>query len=79
MRWQKEKDPLSPGRTEGTRGLGALFLLALAVGALSFLSFRLFDSEAGTGDVSRAVSYFEEFFDENDAIAVFLGWEGEGE
>ena len=79
MRWQKEKDPLAPGRAAGTRGLGGLFLLALAVGALSFLSFRLFDSEAGTGDVSRRVSYFEEFFEENDAVAVFLGWEGSEE
>ena len=75
MRWQKEKDPLLPGRTEKERGF--LPLLGLAAAALTFFSFLLWDGESTGGDISRAVSYFEDFFSENEAIAVFLGWEGE--
>ena len=76
MRWEKDKDPLTPGRERKTGG-GHLFpiLGALAVG-LTVCSFLLWDDRLGTGDVSLAVSHFEEFFTENDAIAVFLGWVG---
>ena len=76
MRWQKEKDPLIPGRSE--KGGGAFFLsLCGALAALlTVFSFLLWDDRMGTGDLSLAVSHFEEFFSENEAIAVFLGWEG---
>ena len=76
MRFQKEKDPLAPGKTAaGGRGV-SLSLVGFLAALLTLLSFVLWEGDGGTGDVSRAVSYFEEFFDENEAIAVFLGWEG---
>ena len=75
MRWLKEKDPLAPKGAPPFHG-GTLLLLVLAAGILSLFSFWTFDARDGTGDVGRAVSYFEDFFSENDAIAVFLGWEG---
>lgn len=74
MRWQKEKDPLAPGRAEKLPK--AIPFLGLAAALLTLFSFLLWDEDALGGDVSRAVSYFEEFFSENEAIAVFLGWEG---
>lgn len=77
MRWQKEKDPLIPGRTGEHRPSFPVFGIALLAGVLTFSAFLLWDDSEGTGDISRAVSYFEEFFDQNGAIAVFLGWEGE--
>jgi hypothetical protein len=79
MRWQKEKDPLAPkdapsfGRNVGFPTLCLLGLLTIGLTVASFLLFR---EGEGSGDISRAVSYFEDFFDENEAIAVFLGWEG---
>ncbi len=79
MRWQKEKDPLAPrGAPSLGRGVGlpVLGLLGLLTFGLTVTSFFLFREGEGTGDISRAVSYFEEFFNENEAIAVFLGWEG---
>ena len=76
MRWQKDKDPLSPGREGGTGG-GRLFsLLGVLAVLLTVCSFLLWDEKLGEGDISLAVSHFEEFFTENDAIAVFLGWVG---
>lgn len=72
MRWEKE-----PPRGERHWTGGALLpLLGLTACLLSILSFALFDESEGVGDVSRSVSYFEDFFDENESIAVFLGWEG---
>ena len=75
MRWQKEKDPLVPGRTEGAHRI--IPLLGLLAAFFTLLSFFLWDDGAVGGEISRTVSYFEDFFDENEAIAVFLGWEGE--
>ena len=77
MRWQKEKDPLAPGKTGAHRSGASLPLVGLLAVLLMLSSFFLWDGSEGTGDVSHAVSYFEEFFSENEAIAVFLGWEGE--
>ena len=77
MRWQKDKDPLVPGRAGSDRPPFPISLVALAACALMLFSFYLWDGTAGTGDVSCAVSYFADFFSENDAIAVFLGWSGE--
>lgn len=77
MRSQKEKDPLSPGKTAGERSsVSPLSLFGLFAVLLTVISFLVWDESTGTGDVSRTVSYFEDFFDENQAIAVFLGWEG---
>lgn len=77
MRWQKERDPLAPGRESGERSFSSLTFFGLFAIILTVISFFVWDKDTGTGDVSRAVSYFEDFFDENQAIAVFLGWEGE--
>ena len=78
MRWQKEKDPLSPGRSYEERGaFSSLPFFGILAVFFTVISFFLWDAEGGTGDVSRAVSYFEDFFTENEAIAVFLGWEGQ--
>ena len=76
MRWQKERDPLIPGRSE--KGGGGFFvsLFGVLAALLTVCSFLLWDDRTGTGDLSLAVSRFEEFFNENEAIAVFLGWEG---
>ena len=77
MRWQKEKDPLSPGRScEGRGVFSPLPFFGVLALVFTVVSFFLGDAEGGTGDMSRAVSYFEDFFTENEAIAVFLGWEG---
>ena len=76
MRFSKEKDPLAPGKTAAEGKGGYLPLFGFLAAILTLFSFFLWEGEGGTGDVSRAVSYFEEFFDENEAIAVFLGWEG---
>ena len=77
MRWQKERDPLTPGREGGARGGVTLSLVGLLAVLLTLSSFLLWDGRESAGDVGRAVSYFEDFFSENEAIAVFLGWEGE--
>ena len=78
MRWQKEKDPLSPGRKGEERSLSSpLLLFGLLAVLLTVISFFVWNGDTGTGDVGRAVSYFEDFFSENEAVAVFLGWEGE--
>lgn len=77
MRLQKEKDPLSPGKTiEEKNAPSVLSLFGILAVLLTVISFFAWDESAGTGTVSRAVSYFEDFFDENQAVAVFLGWEG---
>lgn len=76
MRWQKEKDPLIPGRSERKGGGFFLSVFGVLTALLTVCSFLLWDERMGTGDLSLAVSRFEEFFTENDAIAVFLGWEG---
>ena len=76
MRWHKEQDPLVPGRKEGGRGGAFLPLLGILAAGLTVCSFLLWDDRLGTGDISLAVSRFEEFFTENEAIAVFLGWVG---
>ncbi len=80
MRWLKEEDPLTPGRSEersvGRRGGVFLSLLGALAAVLTVCSFLLWDDRMGTGDISLAVSRFEEFFSENEAIAVFLGWSG---
>ena len=76
MRWQKEEDPLIPGRTNERKGGVRLSLVGFLAALLFFFSFCLWDGSEGEGDISRAVSFFEEFFSENEAIAVFLGWEG---
>lgn len=78
MRWQKEKDPLSPGRkAEEKNAPSPLSLFGLLAVLLTVVSFFVWNGDTGTGDVSRAVSLFEDFFSENEAVAVFLGWEGE--
>lgn len=79
MRWQKEKDPLAPRGASYIRTGALLPMLSLVAALLTVFSFFLFRDEGGTGDVSHAVSGLEEFFSENDAVAVFLGWEGEGD
>ena len=76
MRWQKEKDPLAPRGERPLTGVHLLPLLGLLAFSLSLGAYALFEEEEGTGEVSRAVSRFEDFFEEHDAIAVFLGWEG---
>lgn len=77
MRWQKEKDPLIPGRTVGQTGwLSPFTLFGTLALVLTVASFFLWDGSGNGGEISRAVSYFEEFFGENEAVAVFLGWEG---
>ena len=78
MRWQKEKDPLAPRGERPLTGGKTLALLGLLALSLLICSYALFDGNTGTGEISRTVSYFEEFFDEHDAVAVFLGWEGKG-
>ena len=77
MRWQKEKDPLAPKESAALSRIALLPLLGILAGGLTLLSFTLFDESDSTGDIGRTVSYFEDFFEENDAIAVFLGWEGQ--
>ncbi len=77
MRWQKQKDPLIPGRTNERKNAAPLSLVGFFAALLFLFSFFLWDEREGGGDISRAVSYFEEFFSENEAIAVFLGWEGQ--
>ena len=78
MRWQKEKDPLSPWRATGERAPASpLSLFGLLALFLTVISFFIWTEERGTGEISQAVSVFEDFFDDNQAIAVFLGWEGE--
>ncbi len=78
MRWQKEKDPLS--HREGVQQSGSvLFPLVGGVAlALSLCSYFLWDGGSGSGELSQAVSHFESFFENNEAIAVFLGWVGGG-
>ena len=73
-----EQRMLEEGLTqERRRGGGRMaFFLLLAV-LCTVSAFFIRDEGAGEGDISRTVSYFEEFFDENKAIAVFLGWQGE--
>ena len=77
MRWQKDKDPLAPGRNFGERSTFPISAIALIAVALTVFSFLIWDGSEGVGEVSSAVSFFEDFFNENDAIAVFLGWYGE--
>ena len=76
MRWQKEKDPLSPREESPLSRISLLPLLAILAGCLTLFSFAIFKESDSEGDISRTVSYFEDFFEENDAIAVFLGWGG---
>ena len=61
----------------GQRGGRRMMLFLLLAILCTVSAFFIRDERTGNGDVSRTVSYFEEFFDENKAIAVFLGWEGE--
>ena len=78
MRWQKEKDPLSPGKSlDGKYPFTPLSLLGALAVLFTLVSFFLWEGGTGAGEISRTVSYFADFFDENEAIAVFLGWEGE--
>ena len=78
MRWQKEKDPLSPGKGAPRDG-GLLFPFVGGVALALFLcSYFLWDESGGSGELSRAVSHFESFFEKNEAIAVLLGWVGGG-
>lgn len=76
MRWQKEKDPLTQREGTPLSRFALVPLLGVLALTLTFFSFTIFDGAEGEGDVSRTVSYFEDFFEENDAVAVFLGWEG---
>ena len=76
MRWQKDQDPLIPGRLFGEKSFFTVSAVALAAIALTFFSFLLWAGAEGVGDVSRTVSFFDDFFSENDAVAVFLGWYG---
>ena len=78
MRWLKERDPLS-GKEGAPIGKGTLFPLVGGVAlALGLCSYFLWDGGSGSGELSHAVSHFESFFENNEAIAVFLGWVGGG-
>ena len=78
MRQQKENDPLTPWERDGrTPAVTPLSLFGLLAVFLTVISFFLWDDGIGTGEISRTVSYFEDFFNENETVAVFLGWEGE--
>ena len=74
MRWQKEKDPLTERISRPLTGITLLPVIGILAGCLTLCSFFLHDGSEGTGDVSQSVSYFEDFFEKNDAVAVFLGW-----
>ena len=76
MRWQKEKDPLTQREGTPLSRFALLPIIGILAGCLTLFSFLLFDESEEGSDVGRAVSYFEDFFEENGAIAVFLGWEG---
>ena len=79
MRWQKEKDPLAPRPERHFTGAALLPLFGLLALCLSVGSYAVFHEGDTGGVVSRTASYFEEFFEKHDAVAVFLGWEGKGD
>lgn len=68
-----EKDGWEGGDGRGTARIALLGALAVLC---SLASFFLWKDQAGEGEISRAAAYFEELVSENEAIAVFFGWDG---
>ena len=79
MRWQKEKDPLAPRAEHSFTGTKLFPLFGLLALCLSVGSYAVYNESDEGGEVSQAASYFEEFFEKHDAVAVFLGWEGKSD
>ncbi len=85
---QKEKDAglevallalAEEGRRKGRKRASlAPFLWLLGAGvAISLCSYALFDEDMAVGNFAAAGSFFSELVEENEAIAVFLGLDGE--
>ena len=73
---QKNDKDLFPSSTRQSSG-GRLLSLLLAFSLFfTALSFFLWDKNGGEGgEISAAVSFLSDAIRDNEALAVFLGWE----
>ena len=56
--------------------LCAVGLLSTVLTLVSFFAWR---DGVGDGEIARTASRMEEFFSENEAVAVFFGWDEDDE
>ncbi len=65
--WEKEN------KKKKKHSVFPLICLGVLGFAISFCSYRLFEKENRTGEIAAASTFFSDFAEENEAIAVFLG------
>lgn len=64
------------GKGRGVSFAPFLWLVAIGIG-MSLFSYALFDGSEAVGNFAAAGNFFSEFARENEAVAVFLGLDGE--